>query len=221
VAGLDFPFGQPRKLIRNLRWPSSWAGYVRQVGKVDADGFKQRLDDYRQRIGHKYEFRVIDQKAGAQSAMNLVRPPVGKMFFQGMPRLLKSGVNVQPCHLTDSEGVVVEAYPALVAGKWTANKPRYKNDKPAQQCQAHWAARQTILDGICSARPLDLYGLTLELGEDLAECCLTDANGDTLDAVLCAIQAAWAYRRRHQGYGIPADCYRPEGWIVDPELLAA
>lgn len=34
VAGMDFPFGQPRKLIENIGWPQTWEGYVRQVGEM-------------------------------------------------------------------------------------------------------------------------------------------------------------------------------------------
>lgn len=32
-AGIDFPFGQPRRLIENMDWPrSSWLEYVAGVG---------------------------------------------------------------------------------------------------------------------------------------------------------------------------------------------
>jgi hypothetical protein len=27
AAGIDFPFGQPRRLIENLGWPQTWEGY--------------------------------------------------------------------------------------------------------------------------------------------------------------------------------------------------
>ena len=43
--------------------------------------------------------------------------------------------------------------------------------------------------------------------------------GDNLDALLCALQAAWAYTQRKNGYGIPSKSHRGEGWIVDPGLL--
>jgi hypothetical protein len=38
--------------------------------------------------------------------------------------------------------------------------------------------------------------------------------GDMLDALLCAVQAARAYLGRDEGYGIPMECDRDEGWIV-------
>ena len=53
----------------------------------------------------------------------------------------------------------------------------------------------------------------------MAEYMVQDPTGDQLDAVLCAIQAAWAYSQAAQNYGIPPDCDPVEGWIVDPNLL--
>jgi hypothetical protein len=46
---------------------------------------------------------------------------------------------------------------------------------------------------------------------------VADASGDTLDAVLCMVQAAWAAQRHAQGdalYGLPPDLDPLEGWIV-------
>jgi hypothetical protein len=43
-----------------------------------------------------------------------------------------------------------------------------------------------------------------------------DASGDSLDAVLCLLQAAWALAQHQSGrgqYGLP-DCDPLEGWIV-------
>ena len=40
---------------------------------------------------------------------------------------------------------------------------------------------------------------------------MADGSGDLLDAVICALQAAWAARR--PSYGLPKDT-RGEGWIV-------
>ncbi|MES9967114.1 MAG: hypothetical protein ABW074_07580, partial [Sedimenticola sp.] len=48
-----------------------------------------------------------------------------------------------------------------------------------------------------------------------------DPKGDGLDALLCAVQAAWAWSRRDRGYGIPDDVDRLEGWITDPALAVS
>jgi hypothetical protein len=46
---------------------------------------------------------------------------------------------------------------------------------------------------------------------------VADASGDTLDAVLCLLQAAWAQQQHAAGdvlYGLPKDLDPLEGWIV-------
>ena len=48
----------------------------------------------------------------------------------------------------------------------------------------------------------------------LSQTLINDGSGDYLDAVLCAIMAAWAYQRRDQDYGLPPDTDPLEGWIV-------
>ena len=42
-------------------------------------------------------------------------------------------------------------------------------------------------------------------------------SGDSMDAVLCQLQAAWALQQHQQGaplYGLPPDMDPLEGWIV-------
>ena len=41
---------------------------------------------------------------------------------------------------------------------------------------------------------------------------VADASGDTLDAVLCLLQAGWAASR--PGWGLPAQVDPLEGWIL-------
>jgi hypothetical protein len=42
-----------------------------------------------------------------------------------------------------------------------------------------------------------------------------------LDALVCAIQAAWAWTRRDHGFGLPEHVDPLEGWIADPHVRAA
>jgi hypothetical protein len=43
-----------------------------------------------------------------------------------------------------------------------------------------------------------------------------DPTGDQIDALLCAVQASWAWTQRSNGFGAPVECDDLEGWIADP-----
>lgn len=46
IAGVDFPFGQPRKLVETFGWPPSWEHYVAGVGAMTKGDFEDALRDY-------------------------------------------------------------------------------------------------------------------------------------------------------------------------------
>ena len=217
IAGLDFPFGQPRKLITNLGWSAIWEEYVKLIGNMTKDEFVQTLTEYRNSRpeGDKQHMRIIDKKADSRSPMMLYGVPVGKMFFEGSPRLLRSGASIIPNRPTDSDRIIVEAYPALVARTFIG-KIGYKNDTKSKQTEEQRKARISIIEGICSDSLASTYGFHIQLGDCYREECIEDPGADLLDSILCAIQAAWAYENRDQNYGIPIDCDTLEGWIVDP-----
>lgn len=59
--------------------------------------------------------------------------------------------------------------------------------------------------------------LRLKLTHAQRDAIIEDGSGDALDAVLCLMQAAWAWQQHCQGaplYGLPADMDPLEGWIV-------
>ena len=219
LAVLDFPFSQPSQLIANLGWPSTWLDYIQLIAAMSKTEFEQTLAHYcaSRPIGNKMHLRATDSYANARSPMMLHRVPVGKMFFQGTPRLLASGVSILPCHPTLSDRIVVEGYPALVARKWLG-KRGYKSDERNKQTEEHTQARRDLLAGLCSPALLTHYNLCLTMSESMASTLIEEPMGDTLDALLCAIQAAWVYTQRDNGYGIPLDCDKNEGWIVDPTM---
>ena len=220
LAALDFPFGQPRQLITNLGWPTAWADYIQLIATMSKAEFEQTLAHYRaSRLpGDKQHLRITDSYANARSPMMLYRVPVGKMFFQGAPRLLASGISILPCRPTQSVNIVVEGYPALVARKWLG-KRSYKSDERGKQTSEQVAARRDLLAGLCSPALLTHYGLRLAISAMLIDTLIKEPMGDLLDALLCAIQAAWVYTQRDNNYGIPFNCDKNEGWIVDPALL--
>jgi hypothetical protein len=218
VAGLDFPFGQPGKLITNLGWPTSWSEYVAHVAGIGQAEFEQVIKDYRDArpAGDKHHKRYTDRLARSISPMMLAGVPVGKMFFQGAPRLLASGLSIPPCRPTADNRIALEAYPALVARKFIQSRS-YKNDQKHKQTAEQAIARRELVEGLLSSQLPGRYGLSLEIETAMADTLVLDPSADQLDALLCAIQAGWAVSQPR--FGIPADCDPAEGWIVDPALL--
>src|SRR5260370_34733369 len=124
LAALDFPFGQPHKLISNLGWPETWEGYMRVVASIGKREFEETLRRYRESrpAGDKQHLRATDVLAGACSPMMLHRVPVGKMLFEGSARLLKAGVSILPCCTTGDSRIAVEGYAALVARRMSGRR---------------------------------------------------------------------------------------------------
>ncbi|MGO9315534.1 MAG: DUF429 domain-containing protein [Syntrophobacteraceae bacterium] len=218
IAGIDFPFGMPRKLIDDLHYPRIWKEYVAKFGAMSRQDFVDFLTDYKQKqpIGSKEHRRVTDIAAGSLSPMKLYGVPVGKMFFEGAPRLVRSDATVLPFLNRSIERIIVEAYPGLVA-RTAIGRRSYKTDSKRKQCPEHASARHDVVQWLRNACCAMIYGLTIELDADLARAVINDPSGDILDAVLCALQAAWAFSKREDGYGIPGDVDLLEGWIVDPQ----
>ena len=222
LAGFDFPFGQPRRLIQNLGWPETWAGYVEKIGAMTPQAFEATLAAYRHSRppGDKHHHRQTDLEANARSPMMLFGVPVGKMFFQGAPRLLRAGVSVLPCHPTPANRVAIEVYPALAARRWIGARS-YKHDIKKKQTPEREAARRDIVAALTGPDFETHYAYSLQLSQATATACCDDPTGDTLDALLGAVQAGWANSQRAHNYGIPADCDPVEGWIVDPALRSS
>lgn len=203
VGGFDFPFGLPRELVRDLGWPRDWRRLVDLCGNLTRAEWRGILDGYRatRPAGRKYAHRRTDLPAGSSSPMKLVNPPVALMFHAGAPRLADAGVHLPGLADGDRSRVALEAYPGLFARSIVRDS--YKNDAAAKQTPERRAARQAIAAALPAAlRP----GLRKQL--------IDDASGDALDAVICATQAAWAWRRRRRNFGLPARVDACEGWIV-------
>jgi hypothetical protein len=216
IAGIDFPFGQPRKLIENLGWPVAWRDYIARVKELSKEGFEKVLTDYRQgrEKGDKQHLRATDICANSRSPMMLYGVPVAKMFYRGAPGLLGSPASV-PVRPTGDSRVIVEAYPALVVRKLIGEKS-YKSDNRRKQTVAKKTARGSIVQELRLGKLISCYGLCLEFSEGNARWFIDDPTADRLDAFLCAIQAAWAFTQKSNNYGIPLNCDLLEGWIVDP-----
>ncbi len=215
IAGIDFPFGQSRTFIENIGWPADWASYVAHAGCLGRKGFRDALEDYRRgrAFGDKEHRRKTDIAASSISPQKLYGVPVGLMFFEGAPRLLKTGVTIPRILSGDPQRIVVEAYPGVLA-RQLVGRNGYKNDAARKQTAIKHQTRITMLDHILSGGLEATYGLRVEASKNLAD----DPTGDQLDALLCAVQAAWAWTMRDHDYGAPLDADPLEGWIVDPSI---
>jgi len=204
IGGFDFPFGLPRELVRDLGWPRNWRKLVEFCGNLTRTELRGILDGYRatRPAGRKYAHRSTDLPAGSSSPMKLVNPPVALMFHEGAPRLADAGVHIPGLADGDRRRVALEAYPGLFARRVIGNVS-YKNDSKAKQTAARLAARKKLLKKIPMAT-------SAEIRRQLVD----DATGDSLDAVICAVQAAWGWQRRGRNFGLPARIEACEGWIV-------
>ncbi|MEO8003836.1 MAG: DUF429 domain-containing protein [Betaproteobacteria bacterium] len=212
IAGFDFPFGLPREAVRDLGWPMQWPQLVEHCRNLGREAFRAALDGYRESrpAGNRYAHRAADHPAGSHSPLKLVNPPVGLMFLEGAPRLLDAGVTIPGLHLGDPLRVALEAYPGYSARQMA--KASYKNDAVAKQTPARRRARKAIVDAlVANTNP---FGFALTGPAHLLNSLVRDASGDRLDAVLCAMQAAWGWQRRETNYGLPAKIDALEGWIV-------
>ncbi|MFL6564275.1 MAG: DUF429 domain-containing protein [Burkholderiales bacterium] len=207
VGGFDFPFSLPGELVRDLCWPADWKALVGHCAAMPRREFREALDAYRNTrpVGRRYAHRATDLPAGSSSPMKLVNPPVALMFQEGAPRVLASGAHVPALLEGDSKRVALEAYPGLLVRKQLGIRESYKSDTRSEHTPARAAARTRIVRALKAGRPL---GIKLKTRTGL----IADGSGDTLDAVLCAVQAAWAAGR--PGYGIPDDVPDAEGWII-------
>jgi hypothetical protein len=215
IAGIDFPFGQSRTFIENIGWPKSWPGYVELAYRLGRKGFSETLNRYSadRAYGDKEHKRMTDRAAGSFSPQKLHRPAVGLMFFEGAWRLLDAGVTIPHLHSGDPDRLVVEAYPGVLAAR-LIGRLKYKDDTPGKQTVEQRSARQEMLKKIVSGDTEDAFGFHVHASGRLID----DPTGDIIDALLCAMQAGWAWTQREEGYGAPKNVDPLEGWIVDPAL---
>jgi hypothetical protein len=204
IGGFDFPFGLPRELVHDLGWPRDWRKLVRFCAGLSRQEWRGILDGYRttRPAGRKYAHRRTDLPAGSSSPMKLVNPPVALMFHEGAPRLADAGVHLPGVADGDRSRIALEAYPGFFARNVLGNVS-YKNDSKAKQTAARLTARKMLLKKI-----------PMQANAEIRRQLIEDASGDSLDALICAVQAAWGWRRRRRHFGLPAHVESCEGWIV-------
>ena len=154
--------------------------------------------------------------------MKWVNPPVAWMMHAGVPLLRSAKWTFAGMCAGDPNRIALEAYPGLLAREVVGHRS-YKSDNKAKQTTDRWLARKDILHALDMAD--SRLGLRLKLTSAQHDTLLADGSGDSLDAVLCMVQAAWANLQNDQEihstpkaptqplYGLP-DFDPLEGWIV-------
>ena len=220
IGGFDLPFGLPRELIESLKWPNNWLACTEHFSAMSRDTIRQHFKAFcdARPVGQKFAHRKTDGPAGSSPSMKWVNPPVAFMLHAGVPRLVDAGVELPGLHTPFQEAaasrrIALEAYPGLLARELLGNRS-YKSDDKAKQTPERLIARKQILQALETGQTR--LGLRLKLTHAQHDALVADASGDTLDAVLCMVQAAWAelqHNNDHPCYGLPMfDSI--EGWIV-------
>lgn len=217
VGGFDLPFGLPRELVQTLGWPTEWLACMQHYRSLSRAQIRDQFAAFcdARPAGGKFAHRATDGPAGSSPSMKWVNPPVAYMLHAGLPLLLDAGVHIPGLHAGDERRVALEAYPGLLAREVLARRS-YKSDDTAKQTPDRLIARKDLVNALeLGSTRLDLR---LKLSHAQRDALVDDASGDTLDAVLCLLQAAWGQQRHADGadalYGLPATLDPLEGWIV-------
>lgn len=232
VCGFDFPFGLPRELIETLGWPLEWLACMRHYAHLSRPQIRQAFAGFCQArpAGRKFAHRATDPGAGSSPSMKWVNPPVAYMLHAGVPPLIEAGVQVPgllgaqqareaaPHRAHLAPRVALEAYPGLLARELlgpAGQRRSYKSDERAKQTPERLIARKDLITALENGQTR--LGLRIKLSHAQRDALIDDASGDRLDAVLCLVQAAWAWQQHGQGhpcYGLPAAIDPLEGWIL-------
>ncbi|MCM2251815.1 MAG: DUF429 domain-containing protein [Ramlibacter sp.] len=213
VGGFDVPFGLPRELVERLGWPLRWRDCITHYASLTRGEIRSTFAAFcdARPAGSKFARRSFDQRAGSSPSMKWVNPPVAYMLHAAMPALLAAGVHIPGLHEGDRRRVALEAYPGLLARELIGRRS-YKSDEKARQTPDRLIAREELLAALETGR--SRLDLRLRLTRAQREMLSRDASGDSLDAALCLVQAAWAQREGAPRYGLPPDVDPLEGWIV-------
>jgi hypothetical protein len=215
-GGFDLPFGLPRVFVDAMGLGASADAVVHELHRR-CEGrrmaFRALVDAWGngRPAGQRLVHRATDRASlpTSSSPLQTRYVPVGFMYFEGFVRLVRAGVQVPGLRSGDASRVAVEAYPGRAAHAFIGARS-YKNSDAADRTEARVAIVRALQRGEGG------FGLRLEVPGALREAMIEDASGDPLDAVLCAVQAAWAERQPRQG--MPASVDPVEGWIVGPSM---
>ena len=213
LGAFDFPFGLPRELVEQLGWPGHWPELMRHYAALSRPDIRTAFSAFcdARPVGQKFAHRAADRPAGSSPSMKWVNPPVAYMLHAGVPRLLAAGAHLPGLHDGDTRRVALEGYPGLLAREVLGNRS-YKSDDKAKQTPERLIARKDLITALENGQTR--LGLRLKVSHAQRDALADDASGDSLDAVLCLMQAAWAQQQGAPRYGLPLEMDALEGWII-------
>lgn len=211
VGAFDFPFGLPRELVEHLGWPTQWLPMIRHYASLSRESIRDTFAAFcaARPVGGKFAHRACDAPAGSSPSMKWVNPPVAFMLHAGVPRLIEAGVHLPGLLDGDGSRVALEGYPGLLARELIGSRS-YKADERARQTPERLIARKDMLEALEQGRTR--LGLRLRITHAQRDLLAADPMADSLDAVLCMMQAAWASAQPN--WGKPPDADPLEGWII-------
>ena len=213
LGGFDLPFGLPHELVETLNWPTDWLGCMQHYAKLSREDIRHTFKAFcdARPVGGKFAHRATDLPAASSPSMKWVNPPVAYMLHAGVPRLIEIGCDFPGLHQGDPNKVALEAYPGLLAREVLGSRS-YKSDDKAKQTPERLIARKDLITSLELGQTR--LGLRLKLTHAQRDSLVGDAKGDSLDAVLCMLQAAWAKAQGAPRYGVPLNIDPLEGWII-------
>ena len=218
LGAFDFPFGLPRELVEQLRWPLVWEECIACFAALSRPEIRRTFAAFcsGRPAGGKFAHRATDIPAGSSPSMKWVNPPVAFMLHAGVPRLIAAGAKLPGLHLpaAGSQRIALEGYPGLLARELIGRRS-YKSDRPAEASAERDLARSDLVAGL--EKGSAQLQLRLSVEQALRAELLSDHKGDRVDAALCLMQSAWGAMRRESegpGYGLPVSMDPLEGWIV-------
>ncbi len=211
-GGFDLPFGLPRAFVQAQDLGDNTRTVVQRVHQRCASrmDFRRLVDGWgnTQPPGQRLLHRATDSAVpGIRSTSPLQTRyvPVGFMYYEGLSRLVAAGVHLPGLLDGDTQRTALEAYPGLLAHELIGRRS-YKNSDADDRL----LARKDMVEWLEQGQTR--LNLRLKLTPAQAGQLVADASGDRLDAVLCLVQAAWAYLTPGQGW--PAGVDPVEGWIL-------
>lgn len=189
---------------------------------VTRAGFQQLVDgwgrawDTQRGEGPKLLHRPTDTAVpglGSTSPLQTRYVPVGKMYFEGLHRLVQADFTLPGLRPGRPDALAFEAYPGFLSGEILGRRSYKSDQREAPDVQhARLIARMDLVDALEQGRTR--LSLRLKLTPGQRDHLVADPKGDRLDAALCLVQAAWAQRHGPHSWGLPAQIDPVEGWIL-------